>query len=157
ELLITEIMADPAPPLGLPEADYLEIYNPTEKVLSLKGIQLSDAVATTTLPNALLQPGEYAILCASGNADEFSAFGRAIGVSNFPALNNTEDDVLLHGEDGQLIFGITYQDDWYKDSQKAQGGWSLEMVEMASPCGEDGNWTASEDASGGTPGRENSV
>ena len=157
DLLITEIMADPAPPLGLPEADYLEIYNPTQKVVQLQGIQLSDATTTTYLPNALLQSGEYAILCASADVDDFSVFGKAIGVSNFPSLNNAGDDISLHNEDGELIFRVSYTDNWYKDLQKKQGGWSLEMLDISRPCAGQENWTASEDGSGGTPGRENSV
>jgi len=157
ELMITEIMADPTPPVGLPEADYLEIYNPTAKVLSLEGIQLSDAASTTTLPDILLQPNEYAILCGTADADKFEVFGKAIGVSSFPSLNNAEDEISLQDENGQLIFNVNYTDDWYKDSQKAEGGWSLEMVDNSRPCGGIENWTASESTVGGSPGSDNSV
>ncbi len=157
ELIITEIMADPTPVVGLPEADYLEIYNPSTKVLSLQGIQLSDAISTTTLPEVLLKPNEYAILCATADVDEFEVFGKAVRISSFPSLNNAEDEISLHDENGQLIFHIHYMDDWYKDSQKAEGGWSLEMVDTSRPCGGIENWTASENVIGGTPGGENSV
>src|SRR5690606_24996888 len=47
--------------------------------------------------------------------------------------------------------------DWYKDSEKAQGGWTLELIDPANICAEQENWVASQDESGGTPGRQNSV
>src|SRR5690606_20068163 len=51
ELLITEIMADESPVVGLPAQEYLELYNPTEKVLTLQGIRYTDATSTTSFPN----------------------------------------------------------------------------------------------------------
>jgi hypothetical protein len=47
ELIISEIMADPrgsAQPTGvlLPDAEYIELYNPTDKILNLKNCTISD-------------------------------------------------------------------------------------------------------------------
>src|SRR5690606_781235 len=45
----------------------------------------------------------------------------------------------------------------YNDAIKANGGWTLERIDPFTPCSSAANWTASTDASGGTPGAPNSV
>src|SRR5690349_24924096 len=40
ELLITEIMADPTPVISLPDAEYIEIYNPTTHTFNLSNYKL---------------------------------------------------------------------------------------------------------------------
>ncbi|RFP67092.1 hypothetical protein D0N36_01005 [Hymenobacter lapidiphilus] len=78
-------------------------------------------------------------------------------LTNFPSLSNAGDQLVLSGRDSRTLFEVTYSDSWYKDNRKKEGGWSLEMVDEANFCGGIENWTASNDASGGTPGRANSV
>ncbi|NDK56071.1 lamin tail domain-containing protein [Pontibacter fetidus] len=157
ELIITEIMADETPAVGLPAQEYIEIYNPTEKVLSLKGIKLSDATATTTLPDVQLLPSEYAVVVPTTQAANFTPFGKVIGISNFPGLNNSGELLQLRRPDGKLIYAVNYSDAWYKDAAKREGGWSLEMIDVTNPCAGAGNWTASKDPKGGTPAQPNSV
>ena len=50
DLIISEIMADPDPAIGLPSAEYLELYNRSTSVLTLEGVQLIDATDTVDLP-----------------------------------------------------------------------------------------------------------
>jgi hypothetical protein len=157
ELLITEIMADPNPTVGLPEVEYLEIYNASDDLLSTEGLRLADATSTALFPPGLLLPEEYLIVSAPTDQTKLSAQGKAIGISNFPSLNSTSDDLRITDAYGQEIFSVAYTDDWYNDAEKKSGGWSLEMIDYTRPCGERGNWAASVDESGGTPGRENSV
>ncbi len=161
EILITEIFADESPQVGLPLVEYLEIFNNTNSVLTLNGLQLSDATSNTRLPNAILQPQEYAILCSSTRIDSFTRIvpkPKVIGVSSFPSLNNTGELLTISRIDNkEVIHAVNYSDTWYKDAVKRQGGWSLEMIDIQNLCGEEENWTASIDPSGGTPSRQNSV
>lgn len=157
ELLITEIMADPEPAEGLPVAEYVELYNPTNKVLSLNGIQFSDASTSSVLPDVIIQPGEYLILTSRTKAIDFDQFENVLGISKWPTLNIGGDQLSLTSKDGGLIFSIEYHKSWYRDALKNEGGWSLEMIDTSRPCGESENWVASIDPSGGTPGNENSV
>lgn len=157
ELLITEIMARETPAVGLPAVEYIELHNPTEKVLTLQGIRYSDATSTTTLPNAILQPGEYAVVVSNTQVANFSQYGRVIGISNFPSLNNTGELLQLRQPNGRLIYAVNYSDLWYRDNTKRNGGWSLEMIDVANPCAGAENWIASSDPHGGTPAQPNSV
>ena len=161
ELLITEIMADETPAVGLPASEFVEIYNNTAaKTLSLRGVRLLKPGAATAagLPDtAQLLPGQYAVLCGSTRTAQFAAYGKVYGLSNFPSLTNAGDQLVLRGRDGTTLFEVAYADDWYRDLRKAGGGWTLEMRDPAAYCGGAENWQASQDASGGTPARRNSV
>ncbi|TXK44626.1 hypothetical protein FVR03_13365 [Pontibacter qinzhouensis] len=157
ELLITEIMARETPAVGLPAQEYIELFNPTNRVLTLQGIRYSDATSTTILPNVQLQPGEYAVVVPNNQVQNFTQFGRAIGISNFPSLNNTGELLQLRQPNGRLIFAVNYNDTWYKDNTKRNGGWSLEMIDVSNPCTGFENWTAAADPRGGTPAQPNSV
>ncbi|GAB3541284.1 hypothetical protein GCM10027443_40410 [Pontibacter brevis] len=157
ELIITEIMADESPAVGLPPQEYIELHNPTNKVLSLQGIRYADATSTATFPNVQLLPEEYAVVVPNAQVQHFSGYGKVIGISNFPGLNNSGELLQLRQPNGRLIYAVHYSDAWYKDNGKREGGWSLEMVDVANPCGGIENWTASVDPRGGTPAQANSV
>ncbi|ARS37322.1 lamin tail domain-containing protein [Pontibacter actiniarum] len=158
ELLITEIMADETPAVGLPAQEYIELYNATEeKVLNLQGIRYSDATSTTTLPAVQLLPGKYAVVVPNSQVQNFSQYGKVIGISNFPSLNNSGELLQLRQPNGRLIYAVNYADTWYKDNSKREGGWSLEMVDVQNPCAGADNWSASVDPRGGTPAQPNSV
>ena len=63
----------------------------------------------------------------------------------------------LMNKDGVLISSVTYNDNWYKDPDKEDGGWSLEQINPSNICSGGDNWSASNNAKGGTPGTKNSV
>ncbi|WP_044515650.1 lamin tail domain-containing protein [Hymenobacter sp. DG25B] len=160
QVLITEILADESPVVGLPASEYLEIFNPTTQVISLAGIRLLKLGSSTVAvfpAGASLQPGEYAVVCGSTRGSLFASYGKVFALSNFPSLNNSGDQLVLRARDGKTLFSVSYSDTWYKDGGKKEGGWALEMVDTTNPCAGIENWTASNDASGGTPGKANSV
>lgn len=55
------------------------------------------------------------------------------------------------------IDSVNYNSALYQDDDKANGGWSLELIDPNNVCGDANNWTASVDSKGGTPGKRNSV
>lgn len=154
DIVFSEIFADPTPQVGLSNAEYVEIYNRSENPIELKNWVLSDGASKAALPGFILLPKQYLIITASANSNLFSA--NTVGVSNFPTLNNAGDHLTLKTED-HTIDSINYTLDWYHDVDKQDGGWALELIDPENVCGEIENWTSSEDASGGTPGRQNSV
>lgn len=161
ELLITEIFPDPTGDggltLGLPEAEFIEIYNRSDKRLELRDCKLTDLTDETILPSELIEAGEYIILCAEDDEDDFASFGRVIGLTSFPSLNNSSDRLTLKDKNGKLLFVVEYSDEWYNNNTKTQGAWTLEMKDVNNPCLDAENWTASENPQGGTPAQANSV
>ncbi len=157
QLLITEIMADPSPVVGLPESEYLELTNNTNQILSINGVTLTDATGTSMLPVFQLLPNERIILCPTSSVTALSNFGKAIGMSGFRSLDNGGEPLILRNNEGKLLFEITYDDAWHSDNDKKDGGYSLEMIDLSSFCLERENWTSSVSNLGGTPAQINSV
>jgi hypothetical protein len=157
EIVINEIMANEVPSQGLPESEYLEIYNRSNSLLSLQGCKLSDLTSTANLPNTIIKPGEYLILTKTTTEAEFVTLGRAIGVTSWPSLNNTGDKMTIVNIKGQLVHSVNYSDSWYGNANKKNGGWALEMIDFENPCAGAENWRASENSIGGTPGKINSI
>lgn len=157
DVLITEIYADPEPSYGLPNEEYIELFNNTSKTISLNSWTFSDNTSTATLPNKNLLPQSYLILCGINNIQPYSLLGDVLGVSSFPSLNNTGETLTLKDDAGNIVHTITYSDSWYRDNLKKAGGFSLEMIDLSSACSGADNWKASEASIGGTPGAENSV
>jgi hypothetical protein len=157
DVIITEIFPDPNPKIGLPEAEFIEIFNRSNYAFDLANWKITDGSSTGTLPSHILMPGEYVILTSTASAPAFSPFGKVIPATNFPTLNNAADNLVLKSPDLVIIDQVNYTDGWYRDDDKKQGGWTLELIDPQNICAESENWTASENAAGGTPGKQNSV
>jgi hypothetical protein len=157
DVVITEIMADPSPVVGLPEAEYIEIFNRSEKIIDIENWKMTVKDKIITLPTRIIDPGQYFILCNLGDSSHFSTYGNVMAVTAFPPLLNAGATIKLSTKEGLVIDSVTYSDNWYKNSEKKNGGWSLEKIYTDRFCGDRNNWTASIDVLGGTPGRINSV
>lgn len=157
DLIITEIHAIPNDISALPNEEFIEIYNRTNNLIDLSGLLIVDPGATGTISTGLLKGGEYAIICSSSNLNIFQSFGKTIGVSTFPTLNNTSDIISIRNADNTTIHSVSYSDTWYKTVEDKSLGLSLEMIDPENFCGEAENWSSSIDPSGGSPGKENSI
>ena len=157
EIVINELYPDPTPSNGLPLADYLEIYNTTNKIIDLTNCWIADLTSMDQLNVGKILPGEHIIICDNSFEIEFAPFGKVITVNSLPSLNNAEDEITLFGPDTTLIHTVHYFDAWYRDDNKKDGGWSLEMIDPNNPCGEAENWMASTKFFGGTPGTLNTA
>lgn len=156
DVVIDEIMADPSPPVGLPNLEWIELKNCSATPINLQNWRLSDAGGQSgAFPAFTLQPDSFVIVCSSSSLTAMSAFGRAFAVTSFPSLDNAGDLLYLKSASGKIIHGIRYDLSWYDNELKKDGGWSLEMCDTHAPCSGVANWKASADPSGGTPGRKN--
>ena len=157
DIIFTEIFPDPTPQIGLPSAEFVEIHNRSQSPFNMSGWKLSDGGSAGIFPAQIILPGEYWIVTASASANLFSGFGKTIGLINFPTLNNGGESITLKTGANQILDSINYTLDWYRDVDKQEGGWTLELIDPNNPCGERDNWAASENTKGGTPGKQNSV
>lgn len=156
DIVINEIMADPSPPAGLPEHEYLELFNTTSLPVDLAGWTLVVGTAEKDLTGARMAPGGYLIIGKDDAAAELAAFGTFFGLESF-SLTNAGQHILLSDSNGAVVSNVTYSSKWYCDEEKAGGGWSLEQINPYNPCLQADNWAASQDFKGGTPGGINSV
>jgi hypothetical protein len=158
EVVITEVMADPLPVIGLPNTEYIELKNVSAKAQNLNGWRIADINGAATIGiNFMLQPDSQVIICANASAASLSVFGNTIGVSNFPSLDNDGELIYLRSKEGITMHAIEYNKNWYQNVVKSEGGWSLEMRDTRNPCQGADNWSGSTDTKGGTPGRRNSI
>lgn len=158
EVVINEIFADPSPVVGLPDAEYIEVYNATAtKFFQLSGWEISDGSSTSTLPNFALAPNSYVILYSSSTTGDFSIYPNKIGLSSFPSLNNSGETITLKDNIGSTIDGVTYSLSTYQNTVKDDGGYALEQINPKANCFNSTNWIASSNRNGGTPGVINSV
>ncbi len=155
DVIITEIMADPSPVVGLPEVEFIEIYNRSNKYFDISNWTISDASSTATIGSYILVPGAYVIICGLGNESLFTASNKTVAA--LPSFNNDGDAVVIKDNLGNLIDSLYFDLGWYEDAVKDDGGWTLERKHNDAPCSDENNWSASVDALGGTPGLQNSI
>ena len=158
DVVIEEIMADPSPLVGLPNHEWIELKNTSTVPINLQGWRMGDANGQTgSMPNFILQPDSFVIVCAGSAVAALSLFGTTIPVTGFPSLDNDGDELFIRAVNGKIIHAVAYSLSWYQNELKKDGGWTLEMIDTKSPCAGSSNWKASTNPQGGTPGKKNSV
>ena len=158
DVVIDEIMPDPTPVVALPANEWIELKNTTAAAINLSGWRIGDLTGVSgAMPNFILQPDSFVLVCTGSAVAAMSAFGTTIPVTSFPSLDNDGDQLFLRAANGKIIHSVAYSSSWYQNVVKVDGGWSLEMIDTKSPCAGISNWKASVDAKGGTPGKKNSI
>ena len=163
DIVINELFPDPSPVINLTNAEFVELYNRSSNTFNLNGLKLADSYTATgaTLGNYVMPPNSYVIICPIADTAQFTALGymNKLGVSSFPSLNNTGDNIYLKTNAGIFIDSVNYKDTWYQDAVKKNGGYTLEQINpnINVNCSQVNNWIGSSDADGGTPGFVNSV
>jgi len=158
DVVIAELLADPMPSMGLPESEFLELYNRTEYDLDLSGWSLQVNDKKNVLPDFSVATREYLTLVPDTYADEWNAYQSVLCVDRWPALTNEKSKVVLWDERGFIIDALDYdRDQVIGEPFKQEGGWSAERIDVNHLSGSVENWAWSTHLSGGTPGGENSM
>ncbi len=158
-IVINEIMCDINPvPEALPPFEFLEIYNNTEYEIDFSGWTITIGEGSPQeFPAMNIPANAYAIICEQEAENNFSIYGITIPILNASELTISGRKIVIKNSEGIVIEEITYSKEWYDDTDKENGAWSLERIDPLNFCGENNNWTASIDFAGGTPGSQNSV
>ena len=122
DIVINEVMASPKGAKGLPETDYVELYNTTDHTISLKGWSFIYDGTVIRLPDVPLAANRYAVLYRKGKSLPLDKKVLGLGFSNFP-LNMSDEgkQLTLKDPSGTVIHGYTYP--------KAKAGRSIERGE----------------------------
>ena len=157
DLLINEIMADPSPTIGLPDAEYIEIYKNTSNYINLKDLKLIVGSNEFILPDYDFKGNttNYVVIFTNKTGLDF---GTNDTLSLAKNLNLTNDGTSISiVSSSKIIDAVNYSISDYQDSKKAEGGWSLERIFSKQPCRLDSLFIASKNLKGGTPGALNNV
>lgn len=155
QVVFNEIFDDPTPVVGLPDAEYVEIYNPSEEPFDLEGWVLVNSTTPKTLSSYVLAPGEHLVLCNSTSTEFFDGLP-VMGISGFVALVNGNDSLTLLSPQGEIIDYVAFKGEWHEE-EFSDGGYSLEAINPELLCQSSSNWRTSTAEPGGTPGQVNSV
>ena len=156
QVVITEVMANPSPKVGLPEFEYVEFCNLGDSAVQCADIQLVIGNTICELPKRILQPMEYVCVISEKARPSISDTSRYIFLQKMPTITNARQTIaLLHNQ--TIISSVTVCNDWHSDAFKADGGWSLEKIDIENFSETAENWTSARNTLGGTPGYENSV
>jgi gliding motility-associated-like protein len=158
DLLITEIMARPSPVVGLPDCEYVELHNfGVPDTVILKSWRLRINNSYKNLPEIHIPPQGYVFLVANSctgyqndlepNMYRVSSLGIAMAGTQ----------IVLYNAENEVIHEVNFSSTWHKNKHKADGGWSLEMIDPKSPCSGEDNWDSSISDLGGTPGKQNTI
>jgi len=158
DILITEIMAKPNPVEGLPNCEYIELYNfGVPDTTILKNWKLKINNSNKNLPDIAIPQNQYIFLIANSCIEyEDNQNPNMYRVSSL-GIADDGAQIVLYNELEEVIHEVKFSKSWHSNKQKANGGWSLEMIDPRNPCMGESNWNSSIYSSGGTPGKQNSI
>ncbi len=151
DIRFSELMIDPDPVIGLPNAEFIELYNQTDYAFNLNRFLVTDLHTAAELGNYILYPHTFVVICAKKDSAKFDGIPLHC-VPSLPSLNNLSDTLELYSKHQLLLDQVNYNTNWYHCNPIPNGGRSLCLINANSNCLPIENWRASGDSSGGSPG-----
>ena len=158
DVVFSEIYFENSSVSPLPNSEFIEIYNRRDSSIILSGWKISDGSSDGLIPEFNLAPHSYAVLYDEDDSTDFHSIPNALAVSSFPSLNNDfGDHLVLSDVDGVIIDDLKFNDSYYHDNNKNDGGWTIEKIDPDFICDNVENWKASVSNLHGSPGLVNSI
>lgn len=165
DLIVNEILFNPSSG----GADYVELYNRSQKTVNLEGLILEELDANTGAviddirlsESVIMEPGEYVAITSDREAVLLDYFTpNPVGViesSGFPNFPDDEGGVRLLSREGVTIDSMSYNEDWHFRLIDDVNGVSLERIDPEASSTASQNWySASSTVGYGTPAYQNS-
>lgn len=151
DLEITEIMIDPSPPVYLPEVEYIELHNRANYAINLSHCKLLIGEKQMDLPPYKFETDKWITLYPNSAKEWIDSTAFTLFLKSSFNLPNTMGTLTVLDSNNRSIYALNYSDTWYNNSNKQDGGWSLN-ANLPLPCLQDINWKASTNSNGGSPG-----
>ncbi|MFA8299000.1 MAG: lamin tail domain-containing protein [Hyphomicrobiales bacterium] len=154
DIIISEIMFDPTPSVLLPPYEYIELYNRSDIATNLQNWTLNIGDKSLKLPDSIIKPKEFMILCNSGKAyEQLKAHLPDINITAVPSfsLPNDRNQLSLFNTVNQEVHSTTWDVDFHQSKAYKEGGYSLEIIDINNPCWKKSYLTSCSDK-GGSPG-----
>jgi hypothetical protein len=159
DILINEFMPAPAANSGLPNSEYIELYNRSNVTFDLYKFRIWNGKDSTLLPSYRLASKAYVVIYTQKTNVFFKPYCTdtiALPTTNkLVTLSNPSDTFYLTSPDGKVIDVASFDLSFYQNAGKAEAGLSLERTQPNAPCSPL-TWMPSEDKKGGTPAKINS-
>lgn len=157
DIIINELMPAPRSGNALPNVEYVELYNRTDETLALEGLQWANSRRVTQIPAFVMPPKSYVLLTPRNQVHQFATFGHVLGLTNWPTLLNSADQVRLLDSKERVLDSLSYTTANFGGSAFASGGYSLEIANPDILCDLPTNLRSSTSPKRGTPGKTNSI
>ena len=137
--------------------EWFEITNTgdAEDLANWKWKDATSTLRTITTQNYILQKDSFVVVCQDSAAfkSQFAFYNGKLIQTQWSALNNSGDNLILINSNGVRIDSVNYSSSWGGNT----GGISLERKNPNGQSNLPGNWGTCVDPQKATPGRENSI
>ena len=161
EVTITELFIDATPSKGLPEVEWMEVLNRTDRIINMNGWGLISesssiepgiirAISPNNNWNGLLPAHARFLICAAPltTTDSLTNLGYTSEVEGWSGLSDNGMTLSLLRPDGILIDGLTYDRSWWNEESIA--ALSVSKIHPEG-CGLASNWAPTSLPLGATP------
>lgn len=156
-IIISEIMADPTPSIGLPAAEYIELHNRNDSSVTLVGWRITLGNTNKNLPSLTIPAKGYIAIFAEKYEEDMALFCPLYATLSSLSITDGGQSITLYDSESKVIDHVTFKRSWHSESIKQNGGWSLEIKDPEQPCLGAENWNSSTSSLGGTPGAPNAI
>ena len=105
DVVINEIIADPSPIVGLPDAEFVELHNTTNYNISTNGWTFEHGTTVRNLPNVVIPADSFLVITNSAALADLSIYGNVAAVPNLSstAITNSGTTLTIKDNNGQII------------------------------------------------------
>jgi len=183
DIIINEILFNPLANSedNLPDqSEYIELFNRSEKAISLEGLFIHDAPDEDNEVRAIMPvstqfkwmaPSSFLLIYSESEAENFdqSKVARYFELENVSeveiikvdrtslSLASSDDAIYLADSTGATIDSVFYDESWQNPNLFDTRGVALERIDPDGPSNDASNWSSSTHVSGGTPLLQNTI